>query len=408
MTRRISLALTLVALSACQWGLRPSRYPPATTPEGAQVAVRVHGERVDRIGELYGANAEGIDLFDGHELVQIAWRSIDAMDVDRLGADFDVSNAANGDPASRLIPADKIARLASVSRFGGRLEGERLTRVLRALRQDSVQRVSRVELDRFTRQAERAAARYVDRNAAIADGYRRIGVDFPSMGEHWIRPNALLSGVVDSMPSLLTYARVDGAPTLLGIGYLTTTDGNAAADVPGWPWAWHEHSGLLAEESGARDAREHTQHSAPGRTHVWVLHVWSRLVNPSGRYVADNWTLPFARAGLSAPAEVDVPAARALSLMSGGDGYILGVLGDAGLLARGADQELRVRSAIADERGRVATAVQANMSSPIVSSATMAALRESWARLVQRLVADCGDAALPLLMPAHDHSTVGH
>jgi len=399
------LVATLVVLGACHWGMRPAKYPPATRPEGAAVALRVHGETTERVGELFGVDAEGIDVFSDRVLLRIAWRSVDALDVDKLGSDFDVRSAANGDPASRVIPPDKIARLAAVSRFGGRLDGERLTRVLRALRQDSVKRISRLELDRFTGDAERVASRYLDRRVAIADGYRRIGTDFPSMGEHWIRPTSLLSGVLDSMPTLLTYASIEGTPTLLGIGYLITTDGASRADVPGWPWAWHEHSGLLADESGARGMQDRAHTHDGTRTHVWVLHVWSRLDNPAGRYVADNWALPFVRAGLSAPRNVDAQAARAASLISGGDAYFLGMLSAAGLV--GPDKEASVRAVIAEE-GRAVRATLHAVASSSVSAETMTALRDSWARLVQRLVAECGDAALPLLMPVHDHSALGH
>ncbi|MFL5581524.1 MAG: hypothetical protein ACJ8AO_14235, partial [Gemmatimonadaceae bacterium] len=192
---------------------------------------------------------------------------------------------------------------------------------------------ARAELHSLAATAARLTARYADRRVAVVDGYRRIGSDFPGMGEHWLHPVALLAGGVDpARPTMLTYATIDGRPRLIGLGFVVTTSGDAAPDVPGWPFAWHEHSGLLADESGAGRGPPDGRGSA---THVWVLHAWTALENPDGRYAPDNWALPFARLGLDAPAGIDADAARALSLATGGGVYLRGVLADAGLLAAG-------------------------------------------------------------------------
>src|SRR5262245_66523559 len=94
----------------------------------------------------------------------------------------------------------------------------------------------------------------------------RVGADFPSMGEHWLNRSALLSRTVNpEQPTLLIYANIAGAPKLLGVGFVLVTRGDSTpVDAPGWPDAWHEHSGLLSDESGAvMQARQTT-----GDTHV--------------------------------------------------------------------------------------------------------------------------------------------
>ena len=97
----------------------------------------------------------------------------------------------------------------------------------------------RATLDSLADETARRISRYADRRVAIAAGYRRIGTDFPSMGEHWLHTGALLAQRVDpDRPTILTYAVIDGRPTLLGAGYVITTRGHAPATAPGWPDYW--------------------------------------------------------------------------------------------------------------------------------------------------------------------------
>src|SRR5262249_32158492 len=152
------------------------------------------------------------------------------------------------------------------------------------------------------RAAARETERFTDRRVAVDEGYRRVGADFPGMGEHWINVGSLLGNRIDpARPALLTYAMIAGRPTLLGVGFVVVTNADSAPDVPGWPTEWHEHSGLLADESGA--AIEPTKTDSP--THVWVMHVWTALENPAGQLSADNWSLPFRRAGVAVPRPFD-------------------------------------------------------------------------------------------------------
>ena len=242
-------------------------------------------------------------------------------------------------------------------------------------------------LDSLASAAAVATERFADRRAAAAEGYRRLGADFPGMGEHWLHPGALLSGAIDPRrPTILIYATIGNAPKLLGVGFVTTTRaGETARDVPGWPHAWHEHSGLLTDESGVSPGT-----NAPSGTHVWVLHAWTRLANPDGPYTPDNWSLPFLRAGLEPPRSSDPDAARALGLLHGGDAYLRGVLTDGGVVTP-ANAAL-VDSSIARARRDASAA-----------GASVAELGRVWRALSSSLSAQLGPAADRFLALPHKH-----
>jgi hypothetical protein len=245
--------------------------------------------------------------------------------------------------------------------------------------------------------------RYADRRAAAADGYRRIGPDFPGMGEHWLNTAVLLSGKLDAnRPTILIYAPIAGEVKLLGVGFVTTTRGDETAhDIPGWPAAWHEHSGLLADESGvAPGANTH------GGTHVWVLHAWTTLANPDGRFTPDNWALPFLRAGLDVPGHMDVDAARALAMLNGGDVYLRDVLTDAGL--RTSARSGAIDSALERSRERVASLVSARRSPNAVSVDELSKLHEEWRAMSRSLRTLLGPDIDQYLAPPHASHTEAH
>lgn len=129
--RRSALGIVLITTSSCTWGTRSSAYPPAQGPVGARVALRVQGERADRLGELYACDSAGVTL-RGARIVRIAWPRLAAMDVAGLGATYDVR-------WGETVTPEKRGRLALVSRFPQGLQGELLARVLVAARQDAVE-----------------------------------------------------------------------------------------------------------------------------------------------------------------------------------------------------------------------------------------------------------------------------
>jgi hypothetical protein len=396
-------ACAVATLTGCNWGTRPRNFPPAQGPAGALVSVRVTGDipGTRRVGELYAADAEGVIVLLTR-LTRMPWRGVHSIDVHRLDHQYDVAPGATPDAAH-------IARLAAVSRFPQGLGGELLRRVLERLAQDSLDIAAALSLDSIADVAARSSARYRDRRIAMAAGYRRIGADFPGMGEHWVNPAALLRDVVDpARPSFLTYVTIDSAPRLVGIGFITTTsDSSALPSVPGWAEHWHEHSGLLSEESGARVGRDDTSTSRGSR--VWVLHVWTTLENPDGRFAADNWSLPFARAGLVPPPTADPDAARAFGLAGPerGDAFLRALLTDAGL--RTAATAARADSVIAAARVRSAAVADRMARGSVVNDSSLMALRDNWRDMAASLEELLGPRVATLLAPAHrgrghDHS----
>ena len=53
--------------------------------------------------------------------------------------------------------------------------------------------------EQFVARARRATEKYQERAVAIREGYRRIGRDFPAMGEHWINIGLLFDGNYESI-----------------------------------------------------------------------------------------------------------------------------------------------------------------------------------------------------------------
>jgi len=361
-TRLFIPALLLAA--GCNWGTRPQNFPPAWGPGGARVAVRVSGESRDRIGELLAVDSTGVTI-RASVVTFIAWKRLAALDVEGLGRDYDI---AYGEP----VESDKIARLALVSRFP-----------------QGIKRLP-ISLDSLIVDAGRQTQRFADRRIAAAEGYRRIGADFPGMGEHWVNVALLLGNRIDpARPTLLTYATIDGRPTLLGVGFVVVTHGDSTPDVPGWPTEWHEHSGLLADESGAviGPSRNDSQ------THVWVMHVWTALENPAGQLSADNWSLPFRRAGVAVPRPFDSNAGRGAALAVGGDVFLRDALTDAAL--RTPANSAVVDSIIASARARAASSLAAEPDG--------AALESAWVDLGAALERAIGPEVRAVLVPAHDH-----
>ncbi len=190
----------------------------------------------------------------------------------------------------------------------------------------STQSVS-AEVTAFVTAARVGSERYRDRSIAIAAGFRRLGRDFPSMGEHWAHPGKVIAGRFDvADPPMLTYASIEGKPVLLGVVYAIPLDpGQHPPLLPGGVDAWHEHNGTVDEESFLPEHSGGHSGMHVG-TRLAILHVWTLLPNPAGDFAAENWSLPFARLNLKPPASVPEPAARALSLLSGSEDFYSNLL----------------------------------------------------------------------------------
>jgi hypothetical protein len=188
-----------------------------------------------------------------------------------------------------------------------------------------------VKLADFMASARAATARYRDQAAAMADGYRRIGPDFPTMGEHWLSSSiAVLPEVDPAHPPILEYVTVNGKPVLAGVAYTQLVrDGSPQAPIPAPPSAWHFHRGSVDEESFVLShAAAPGDNPAPAGPRIAVLHAWLWLENPSGLFATDNWTLPWRRLGLEPPSWIGTGSTGELAaaLAAGGDRYFATLL----------------------------------------------------------------------------------
>lgn len=174
----------------------------------------------------------------------------------------------------------------------------------------------------FLASARAGSARYQEQATAMADGYRAIGPDFPTMGEHWVSIPLVAQGAFDpARPSVLEYAIVDGRPRLVGVAWaLPLSEGRRPPAFPPEPHAWHYHTGTVDDESFVAGHAD-PGHEPPQGPTVAVLHAWIWLENPDGVFATDNWALPWARLGLGPPAGAGRDAGRAAALAAGGERY---------------------------------------------------------------------------------------
>lgn len=167
----------------------------------------------------------------------------------------------------------------------------------------------------FLEAAARALEAFADPADALAAGFRPLGPDMPHMGQHWVHPGRAVSPAFEAdEPAMLTYLEVDGHPMLTGAAWTVPVGpGVDPPEFPG-PGAWHAHAGRLMDEAfglvphGVREA---------DRPRLAMLHAWTGVPNPDGVFAADNWALPFVRAGVPVPAHVSPDAGRAAALVAG-------------------------------------------------------------------------------------------
>jgi hypothetical protein len=250
----------------------------------------------------------------------------------------------------------------------------------------------------FVQRAREGTARYRDQTIAVEDGYRRLGPDFPAMGEHWANPELVAKGELDAArPALLTYARVNGTPMLTGVVYaIPLTDGERPPPSPFAAAHWHDHLGSVDEESMLLD--HDARHAVAGGMRLAVLHLWIWVDNPAGESVTDNWALPFARLGVAAPPQPPVGAARALSLLSGAVPYYA-ALARAAATPGEADSR-RVDAALDRAAGRVRAWWSTRAPSATLTPDELAMLDASWTSAWQELEASVAPDVARRLRPA--------
>ena len=228
----------------------------------------------------------------------------------------------------------------------------------------------------FLERARSATAKYQDQSIAILEGYRRIGRDFPTMGEHWIRLDLLFDGRVDAEhPEVLTYISVDGKAKLTGIAYaLPLLPGESPPDLPASRHAWHDHFRTIEDETVL--PVHHLSGESSSGPRIAMLHAWLSLPNPDGVFAADNWAIPYARLGLPPPEHVSRSAAAALSLLTGGVEHFTATVD--GIASPAERQRALVNAAFATARSAVERDIQENGA---------AGLSDIWSHLRQSLEA---------------------
>jgi hypothetical protein len=239
-----------------------------------------------------------------------------------------------------------------------------------------------VAVDSLLASARSATEQYRDRKAAIAAGYRRVGRDIPSMGEHWLNTKLLVDGVFDvSRPQLLTYAIVKGRPVLTGVVYaIVLQQGQSPPDAFGAEAQWHEHNGSVDDE--ALLPEHHSMPSAVSGTRVAFLHAWVHMPPANGMFSAENWAIPFLRLELPVPSHFPEGAARALSLMTGGQEFFADLLGEKRSLHL---QSLDECAAITD-----AVAAKARSENRGLDSDDLERLDEAWQGLLRDITLRSG------------------
>lgn len=250
---------------------------------------------------------------------------------------------------------------------------------------------------RFVDCARAGTERYKDRAVAIRDGYRRIGRDFPAMGEHWIRIGLVFDGKLDaSRPEVLNYAMIGDKPHLLGVGYaVPLLGGETPPDGPAGQHAWHDHFRSIEDET--MQPLHHAHGTGGDIPRLAMLHAWIWADNPQGIFAADNWALPFLRLALRPSlSHSPLEAAKALSLLSGGCDYV-----EASLEAAGARDAMGQARLVLEAASRQVAAILPSRAAGVLERSQLEQLATIWRDMWTRI-----DAHLDASMRQRLASTV--
>ena len=177
------------------------------------------------------------------------------------------------------------------------------------------------KLDKFTHEL----TRFRDSDVALSEGYVHYdGYDTFSMGEHWHKRDVYESATCNGLePSHLQYLVINGKRTLIGIGYLCTTqiysrtknhmfDNSVVWHTHGPAWCLLPH-GATEDYRDLADALPNKLTSLswksvckkeggnPVSQNVHMLHTWNWIPSPNGRFAHENFAIPFLRIGLPVP-----------------------------------------------------------------------------------------------------------
>lgn len=393
-------------------GTRRSNLGEEGGPRGARVTLQVAVERIATsvTGELIAVLDSSLLVYDQQGFVDVPFAVLSGSSVGGRR-----SRRAADEPATEALPDLDELRLLARHPYG--LSRAQVTVLLEQAGQPQLVRVGprgahvAVALDSVDGWASHVALRapaghgahieparaaafdaFVDTlrvavaalstvPAAVAAGYRRLGPDFPGMGEHWVHPGHIVSGRVDPRaPAVLAFAPIDGAARLVGVAFtVPLAAGEQPPEHPAGRDVWHDHAGPVDEESLLLAHPASHGHDVEG-ARLAMFHVWVGLDNPDGITAQNNWLLPFERADLHLDdARPNADAARALSLVTSGVDYY------AELFARAvrdldAGDAPRLRDVLT-ERASAVAAWRAALPSDTIGAPEIGRLEDEWGTL---------------------------
>jgi hypothetical protein len=119
-----------------------------------------------------------------------------------------------------------------------------------------------------------AVARYLDEDAAFADGYVDVGVFFPNMGWHYLKPELMDANFEHTAPEFLVYADdpCGGKRRLVAVEYAVPLE--------------------LSKKAPAGFAGSADRWTRNTNFGLWTLHAWVHEYNPDGVFAPDNPRIP--------------------------------------------------------------------------------------------------------------------
>ncbi len=393
MTTRPLTPVLLVALSACMTSPSALTVARADPQRGAFGSVYM-SDKTQHSGELLAIDDSTIILLTKDRIAIGSLSRIAELSFDN----FETSDVG----AQRHMSPGTLRKGRQASRFPYGIAPTVMARLL-----ENAKQAAPDTLDTFVVEARRATRRYESQREAINDGFTRVGVEFPAMGEHWVsfaRVNE--DSLAADRPSVLIYTNVDGEPRLAGVAYTKLLSGHD--EPPNFPFvgAWHEHSGAVNEESlpmghshavvpsatppvvpsaaplvvpsAARDLLLPFRRSPPAEDspRLFILHAWLFTENPDGIFATDNWSLPLTRLGLP-NGSMEKDALRAIALAQDDDEYHRMVLRTQLHLSNNEDSA--VARVVEGGRLRAERADSAMRASRQVTRETSARLSDTWA-----------------------------
>lgn len=318
--RRLMLPLLALAVSGCvvRHGERLQDVTPALSPRGVATRLTLANKlRID--GELLFVNDTALYVLESGTMRPsrkiLRARLTDIREA-RVGRQK-LSEPFRGDTA-------KLRIIRQRSRFSYSLSPEQLQNLLAEYGQSGVTETmpAAPNLEAFLSQVQRAVATLGTVEEAIAAGYRRVGPEFPGMGQHWVHPGLVVSGTIDpARPPVLAFARFASDRRLVAVAFtMPLAAHESPPDHPVGAHVWHDHTGLVDEEVLliSHPVSTHSQSVAP---RLAMFHAWIGVENRDGVTAQNNWDLPFVQLGLPPPRQPSMAAAHAVALLTAGVEY---------------------------------------------------------------------------------------